>query len=166
MRTLVLAIALLLAGCSGGSTAPADGLLPLGMWGGENNGMIVGDTAVHVHVGCTYGDISGRVKLSADGQFDVAGSYLLRAFPIAVGPTMPARFAGRVDGSRATFTVTVNDTVEHKPVVLGPVVVTLGTDAHMGPCPICRRPIVTRPVGFWGRVLAAVGWHQRFGNGH
>ena len=166
MRTLNLGIAVLLAACSGGSTAPADGLLPLGMWGGENNGMIVGDTAVHVHVGCTYGDISGRVKLTADGQFDVAGSYLLRAFPIAVGPTMPARFVGRVEGLRATLSVTVNDTVEHKSVALGPVVVTLGTDAHMGPCPICRRPVLTKRPGFWTRVFAAVGWQQRFESGH
>jgi hypothetical protein len=161
MRFLILAIAWLVAACSGGSTAPSDGLLPLGMWGGENNGMIVGDTAVHVHVGCTYGDVSGRVRLDANGQFDVAGSYLLRAFPIAVGPTMPARFAGRVDGPRATLTVTVNDTVEHKSVVLGPVLVTLGTDAHMGPCPICRRPVLTKRVGFWERVWAAAPWRRQ-----
>jgi hypothetical protein len=54
--------------------------------------MIVGDTAMHLHIGCTFGDVSGRVPLGANGQFDVAGSYLLRAYPIAVGPTMPARF--------------------------------------------------------------------------
>jgi hypothetical protein len=163
MRFVLLVMAVLAAACSGGSTGPtSDGLLALGTWGGENSGMIVGDTAVHVHVGCTYGDISGRVRLSEGGQFDVAGSYLLRAFPIAVGPTMPARFVGRVDGSRATVSVTVNDTVEHKSVALGPVVVTLGTEAHMGPCPICRRPVLTKRVGFWGKVWAAARWHQRF----
>jgi hypothetical protein len=118
--------------------------------------MIVGDTAMHLHIGCTFGDVSGRVPLGTNGQFDVAGSYLLRAYPIAVGPTMPARFVGRVDGGQATITVTVNDTVEHKSMVLGPVVVTWGTDPKMGPCPICRRPIITQRRTLWSRLLTAL----------
>jgi hypothetical protein len=155
MRSSTLVIALLVVACSGGTTAPpSDGALPLGTWGGENSGMIVSDTAMHLHVACTYGDVSGRIPL-ANGQFDVAGSYLLRAYPIAIGPTMPARFAGRVDGGKATVTVTVNDTVEHKPVVLGPVVVTWGTEPKMGPCPICRRPIVTQRRSLWARIRGA-----------
>jgi hypothetical protein len=130
--------------CSSSTTSlPPDGLLALGTWGGDNSGMIVGDTAMHLHVGCTFGDVSGRVAIGSNGSFDVQGSYLLRAFPIAVGPTVPARFVGRVDGNKATITVTVNDTVEKKTVVLGPAVVTLGVDPKMGPCPICRRPIRT-----------------------
>ena len=93
MRSSVLVIALLVVACSSGTTAPpSDGALALGTWGGENSGMIVSDTAMHLHVACTYGDVSGRIALSANGQFDVAGSYLLRAYPIAIGPTMPARF--------------------------------------------------------------------------
>src|SRR5829696_5215472 len=140
MRSLIITFAVLVVACSAGTTAPPyDGTLPLGTWGGENSGMIVSDTAMHLHVACTYGDVSGRISLSANGQFDVAGSYLLRAYPIVIGPTMPARFVGRVEGGRATITVTVNDTVERKSVVLGPVVVTWGTDPKMGPCPICRR---------------------------
>ena len=125
------------------SSLPPDGLLPLGTWGGDNAGMIVSDTAMHLHVGCTFGDVSGRVALATNGSFDVQGSYMLRAYPIAVGPTVPARFVGNVDGARATVTVTVNDTVQKQTVVLGPVVVTLGVDPRMGPCPICRRPILT-----------------------
>jgi len=159
MRLSALLVALVTVACSGGTTAPPyDGTLPLGTWGGENSGMIVGDTAMHLHVGCTFGDVSGRVPLGANGQFDVAGSYLLRAYPIAVGPTMPARFTGRVDGAKATVTVTVNDTVEHKSVVLGPVVVTWGTEPHMGPCPICRRPIVTQRGSLWSRFRAALSF--------
>lgn len=158
MRSPVLIIALLTVACSSGTTAPpSDGALPLGTWGGENSGMIVSDTAMHLHVACTYGDVSGRISLSASGQFDVAGSYLLRAYPIAIGPTMPARFVGRVEASKATITVTVNDTVEHKSVVLGPVVVTWGTEPKMGPCPICRRPIVTQRRGVWARITGAFG---------
>lgn len=136
--------ALVIACSSSPSVPPFDGLLPLGTWGADNAGMIVGDTAMHLHIGCTYGDVSGRVALGPNAQFDVQGSYMLRAFPIAIGPAMPARFTGRLEGGKATITVTVNDTTEHKTVVLGPVTVTYGVDPRMGPCPICRRPVATR----------------------
>jgi hypothetical protein len=138
---LILA-ALLLSACnvSRSSDPPTDNELAVGSWGGDNAGVIVLDSVAHVHVGCTYGDISGRVPLDAAGRFSVAGSYLLRAYPIAIGPSMPAQFAGTVDGFRLTMTVTVNDTIEHKAVVLGPVTLRFGENAKMGPCPICRLP--------------------------
>ena len=140
----VPAFATLLACASSGSGPVAiDGNIPLGTWGGDNAGMIVSDTAMHLHVGCTYGDVSGRIALAADGSFDVAGSYMLRAYPITVGPSVPARFRGRVDGAVAIVTVTVNDTVQHATVVKGPVTVKFGDAPRMGPCPICRRPIIT-----------------------
>lgn len=128
---------------SGSGPVAIDGNIPLGTWGGDNAGMIVSDTAMHLHVGCTYGDVSGRIALAADGSFDVAGSYMLRAYPITVGPSVPARFRGRVDGAVAIVTVTVNDTVQHATVVKGPVTVKFGDAPRMGPCPICRRPIIT-----------------------
>jgi len=131
-------------GTSGPEPALAPGVLPLGTWGGDSAGLIVSDTASHLHIACTFGDVSGRVPVDASGRFDVAGSYVLRAFPIAVGPSLPARFVGRVDGSVVTLTVTVDDTVQHQRVVRGPVVVRLGDQPKLGPCPICRRPIVTR----------------------
>jgi hypothetical protein len=100
--------------------------------------VIVQDTSMHVHIGCTFGDVSGRVQLN-NGSFDVNGSYMLHAYPITVGPTVPARFTGTVVGKNATITVTVNDTVAHQTVVKGPIVVTLGATPQLGPCPICRR---------------------------
>jgi hypothetical protein len=131
--------------CSGSSsTDPRDGLVALGQWGGDSAAMIVSDTATHLHISCTYGDVSGRIPIHANGDFDVRGSYVLRAFPIAVGPAMPARFTGHVDGSTATVVVTVTDTTEKKTVVRGPVTITLGRDPKLIPCPVCRRPIVTR----------------------
>jgi hypothetical protein len=141
----VSVFALAAAGCSSSRTSapPADGLLPLGNWGGEGAGLIVSDTAMHLHVGCTFGDASGRIPVSSSGDFDVAGSYMLHAYPIAVGPTVPARFTGRLDGSTVTVTATVNDTVAKKTVVMGPVTVVFGAEAKLGPCPICRRQIVT-----------------------
>jgi hypothetical protein len=119
----------------------SDSRLPRGTWGGDNAGVIVSDSQAHVHVGCTFGDIPGPVPLDSAGRFSVSGSYMLRAYPIAVGPPQPAQFAGRVDGVRLTFTVTVNDTVENKVVVLGPTTVVLGQEPRMGPCPICRFPL-------------------------
>lgn len=138
-RALSLMIAAVAAACSAGLGGSAsDGLLALGTWGGNGAGVIVQDTSMHVHIGCTFGDVSGRIQLNK-GSFDVNGSYMLHAYPITVGPTVPARFTGTVVGKIATITVTVNDTVAHQTVVKGPVVVTLGDTPQLGPCPICRR---------------------------
>lgn len=138
------AVTIVVAACSSGNPPPFDGNIALGTWGGDSAGMIVSDTAMHLHIDCTYGDVSGRVAVAANGQFDVHGSYVLRAYPIMVGPAFPARFAGRLVGKVVTVTVTVDDTVDHQTVVRGPVVVEYGADPRLGPCPICRRPIVTR----------------------
>jgi hypothetical protein len=119
---------------------PPGGELALGTWGGDDAGVIVTDSLAHVHVGCTYGDMPGRVPLDSAGRFNVSGSYLLRAYPVAIGPTMPAQFAGLVEGSTLTLTVAVNDTVGHKLVALGPVTVVFGKEPRMGPCPICKTP--------------------------
>ena len=144
--TVFVAVVAILGGCSSTRpyVPPADGLIALGTWGGDSAGLIVGDTATHVHIACTFGDVSGRIRVSATGEFDVSGSYMLRAFPVAIGPTVPARFTGRVDGSIVTMTVTVNDTVTKTTVVRGPIVVRFGDQPRLGPCPICRRPIVTK----------------------
>jgi hypothetical protein len=139
---LVAAVATLSCG-SASPVVAADALIPLGSCGGDSGGMIVGDTAMHLHIGCTFGDISGRVPVTANGRFDVAGSYTLRAYPVAVGPAVPARFTGTIDGDRVVVTATVDDTVSHQTVVRGPVSVRLGVEPKLGPCPICRRPVLT-----------------------
>ena len=132
----------LFAGCGASPVngVPADGLLALGTWGGDSAGVIVNDTIAHVHIGCTYGDIPGRVRLDADGRFTASGSYLLRAYPVAIGPTMPAQFTGRVTGSTLTITVTVRDTIADTTVSRGPATSTLGTPPRMANCPICSVP--------------------------
>lgn len=139
-RALAFAYAALLALPACDSDSPLDSALTeltVGTWGGENAGVIVSATAVHVHVGCTNGDFPAPIALDDDGRFSVAGDYLLRAYPVAVGPTMPARFAGVVRGRELVMTVAVNDTIEGELVVLGPVSVRLGHDPELGPCPIC-----------------------------
>ena len=71
---------------------------------------------------------------------------MLHAYPVAVGPSVPARFVGHLDGSTVSVTVTVDDTVQHQTVVLGPVIVIYGDEPRLGPCPICRRPVNSREV--------------------
>ena len=134
--------------CASPSSAPiVAGQLALGNWGGDSAAMIVSDTAMHLHIGCTYGDVSGRIEIDPTGWFDVTGNYTLHAFPITMGPTVPARFVGQVNaakGGTATITVTVDDTVAHQTVVRGPVTVSIGEAPRLMPCPICRRPIITK----------------------
>lgn len=147
LRLVIVAVsAAAVAACAGAATplSGAASAIPLGNWGGDSAAAIVGDTAMHLHIACTFGDVSGRVAVGADGSFDVAGTYVLRAYPITVGPTLPARFVGRLEGTRFTVRVTVNDTVAKQTVVRGPVVLSLGAPGKLGPCPICRRPVITR----------------------
>ena len=111
--------------------------LSAGTWGGEDVSVQVEQELVHVHVGCTNGDFPAPLVVDANGRINVAGSYVLRAYPIQVGPSLPAQLAGILSGRQLTFTIAVNDTVEKKLVVLGPVTVTFGREPKMGPCPIC-----------------------------
>jgi hypothetical protein len=134
-----------LATCHSADTVLAPGTqLAVGTWGGDNAGAIVTDTLTHIHVACTFGDIKGLVPLDADGRFTIDGTYVLRAYPVLVGPTLPAQFSGRVQGNTLTLAIAVNDTVEKKVVALGPVTVVFGREPSMGPCPICLVPGVRR----------------------
>ena len=144
-RSTVLYSAIVLACSAGHRLPPFDGALPIGSWGADGAGMTVTESGLHLHIGCTNGDVAGRVPVGAQGDFDVTGSYMLRAYPVAVGPTLPARFTGRLQGAVVTITATVDDTVMHQTVVRGPVVVRYGEEPRLGPCPICRRPMLTKP---------------------
>jgi len=132
------AAALAIAACGSGMPfgSGADELA-VGTWGGENAGVVVSATGAHLHVGCTNGDFPPGIVLDEDGRFSVAGDYLLTAYPIAMGPTMPAQFAGVVRGRDLVMTVAVNDTINGELVVLGPISVRFGREPEMGPCPIC-----------------------------
>lgn len=132
MRLAAVAAVLVLA-----DTCPLvgpNGTLPPGAWGGQNAGVIVNDSAMHVHIGCTYGN-APRPELSG-GRFVVTGVHNITAHPVDLGVLHPARFSGVVRGRLMTLTITLTDTS----VVLGPVTVQLGTEPKMGPCPICRVP--------------------------
>jgi len=161
---LLFLLAIPVLACSSSPTlGPVDGELALGTWGGDSAGMIVSDTALHLHVGCTFGDVSGRVHVNADGSFEVVGNYTLHAYPILVGPTDPARFTGKVSGATATVTAIIDDTAQHQTVVHGPVVVSLGVTPRLGPCPICARPVITRSIAsrFEERLAVVVARARR-----
>jgi hypothetical protein len=137
---------LLLASCyDSGPFPPNDGTLAVGTWGGDNAGVIVTEEQGHVHVGCTFGDMPPGIQLDATGRFSVSGSYVLRAYPVQQGPSLPAQFSGRVSGRVLTLAIAVNDTVEKKLVALGPVTVEFGRTPELGPCPICKVPKRPRP---------------------
>ncbi len=132
----------------------------MGTWGGAGAGVIVADTVVHVHIGCTFGDLPGRIALDANSRFTRDGSYVLRAFPVLIGPTLPAQFSGVVEGNRLTIVVAVNDTTSGRVVALGPVTVTLGSEPQLGPCPICTGPgmrQMARPAAPAGLFASAAG---------
>jgi hypothetical protein len=134
--------AVALVACGDESPLLPNGLqLASGTWGGENAAMLVSDESAHVHVGCTYGNIPGAVTLDGEGRFELDGSYVLRAYPVAVGPSLPAVFRGTLVRSRLLLTIVVDDTVENRSVTLGPVQLVFGRQPNMGPCPICA-PIV------------------------
>ncbi|MDH3208318.1 MAG: hypothetical protein OEO79_17085 [Gemmatimonadota bacterium] len=135
----ILAAGLATATCDDG-LFPNDGELPLGTWGAADAGVIATDSLTHVHVGCTYGDMPGPIALDASGRFTVDGTYLLQAYPVAVGPPLPAQFSGQVRGRVLTLAIAVNDTVNNMIVALGPVEVTFGREPDMVQCPICAVP--------------------------
>ncbi len=147
LRLAVLVSALALCAC-GRSDSPTSsgGLLALGTWGGDNFAIIATDSVTHVHVGCTFGDFPSNVTVDATGHFAVNGSYMLHAYPITYGPSMPAQLSGQVSGNKLTFAIAVNDTVAKQVVSLGPGTVTLGRDPVMGVCPVCAIPGVTRAL--------------------
>jgi len=111
-----------------------------GTWGGENAGLIADDTSAHVHIACTFGNVHQALVRDAAGRFDVPGEYVLRAYPVYVGPSLPARFHGSVVGRVLTLRVTVSDTTADTTAHLGPVRVIRGQEPKVQMCPICREP--------------------------
>jgi len=108
----------------------------VGTWGGDNAGLIVTNTDVHVHIGCTLGDALGPINPDANGRFEATGTYNVDAYPVNRGITHPATFTGQIIDQTMTLTVSLTDTAR----VLGPVTLVYGKEPQMGPCPICRVP--------------------------
>lgn len=132
--TLIAAVA-----CTRADTVlPPRDVVGEGTWGGDNAGLLLQDSLAHVHVGCTNGFFPAPIRLDSQGRFKITGRYVLRAYPVQIGPDLPAQLAGVLVGNQLTFTVAVNDTVEKKLTTLGPVTVTYRREPVMQNCPICR----------------------------
>jgi hypothetical protein len=131
-HSLLLALAAL-AACNRFHGLPS--ALPLGTWGGADAGLIATEQATHVHLGCTRGDVAGRIPIAADGSFQVDGRHNVNAFPVDLGIFHPARYTGRMHGDdRLTIEVVLLDTGQR----LGPAEVFLDREPQMRECPICR----------------------------
>ena len=131
---LVLSTILALIACSAATPTPITDVV--GTWGGDNAGLIVNGTDVHVHIGCTLGDAIGPIVAGENGRFEVSGTYNVDAYPVNRGITHPASFTGQIVGQTMTLTVSLTDITR----VLGPVTLIYGKEPTMGPCPICRVP--------------------------
>lgn len=141
MRRLPLLAALLIAACGRGHETPS--ALPLGTWGGSDAGVIVFIDRVHVHIGCTYGDIAGRIPIGAGGAFEVTGQHNVNAFPVDLGIFHPARYSGRLSGDdRLTLEAVLLDTGQR----LGPIEAFLGREPMLRECPICAAPKAYRSL--------------------
>lgn len=139
MRTWLMALWCAASACAL-LDSPAGERLEEGTWGGKDAGLIVSDTGAHLHIGCTLGDVTVPIILDEHGRFDVPESHNLTAFPISAGVYLPARLTGWTAGDLLSLTLTVDDTVNHRTVVLGPVRLRLGARPELGPCPICVTP--------------------------
>src|SRR6266550_1569395 len=133
--SLVVPTIFALIACSAATPTPITDVV--GTWGGDNAGLIVNGTDVHVHIGCTLGDAVGPIAPDANGRFEVSGTYNVDAYPVNRGITHPASFSGQIVGQTMKLTVSLTDITR----VLGPVTLIYGKEAKMGPCPICRVPI-------------------------
>ena len=132
--TLVLPTIFAFIACSAATQTPITDVV--GTWGGDNAGLIVNGTDVHVHIGCTLGDAIGPIVAGENGRFEVSGTYNVDAYPVNRGITHPASFTGQIVGQTMTLTVSLTDITR----VLGPVTLIYGKEPTMGPCPICRVP--------------------------
>ena len=121
-RIFVLPSVFAILACSAATSTPITDVV--GTWGGDNAGLIVSNTDVHVHIGCTLGDAVGPIRTDADGRFEATGTYNVDAYPVDRGITHPASFTGHIVGQTMTLTVTLTDIGR----VLGPVTLIYGND--------------------------------------
>ena len=125
-------IAMALAVCSpisGGSIN-----VPTGVWGGDHIAMEVTDKGAQLDFDCAHGSIDEPLVLDNRGRFTVKGSYTAEA----PGPqhddqnqrTRPALYAGAVEGSSMTVTISFTDKAD----ALGPFLLTRGKTAKITKC--------------------------------
>src|ERR1700722_376449 len=93
-RVLVVALAACgaMLGCHSSLSSPHEGSLATGRWTGDGACLSVADTGCNLAVGCGHGQFP-RPTVSADGTFEVDGTYRIEAGPISIDPAPPAHFS-------------------------------------------------------------------------
>lgn len=108
----LLAAMIPVAGCGDGPTT-AD---LIGDWGGEHVALTITPAGASLEFDCAHGTIDQPIRPAANGTFDAAGVYVREhGGPIREGEppdSHPARYQGRIDGSRMSLTVTLTDGAE------------------------------------------------------
>ncbi len=104
---LVAALALLAACTPDAATGP----LPLGPWGGLQGTLMLYPDSATLDLPCAVGRIPAGLMPSADGSFDLAGSYAIQAGPVSIdGPAWrSASYAGWRHGDRIQLYISVPD---------------------------------------------------------
>ena len=97
------AAAVLVVACSNSNSPGGD--LRSGMWGGPSVGLSVEPTRVNFLFDCAGGSFEGTIPVGAGGRFDVVGTFINGGNARDVDHTpRPARYSGRISGSRIAFT--------------------------------------------------------------
>lgn len=108
MRLCVHGLCLLLPvlACSSPTAPDLDGA-----WGGTGASLTITAAGGTIQYQCGAGTIDPGWTVSAEGEFSGTGQHYVGGGPVpAEGrPPHPARYAGRVDGSVFTVTVTLTD---------------------------------------------------------
>ena len=112
MRAGISSFMLAVLACS--NPIGAEVRVAAGTWGGEHVALEVITTGGRIEYDCAHGDLAGPLTMDRSGQFEVTGTHT----PEHGGParedekaeSRPARYAGRVDDTRMTLTVTLTDT--------------------------------------------------------
>ena len=100
----------------GGVGQKGDGQIPAGAWGGDHIHLEVTDKGAQVEFACAHGAVDEPLILDSVGRFAAKGSYTEES----PGPqredsptrSKPARYAGRIQGSTMTLTITLTENAQ------------------------------------------------------
>jgi hypothetical protein len=116
------------------ATAPTEGRVALGAWGGDHLRVDVTSGGGTTEYDCAHGTIDEPLVADRDGRFSANGTHTFEhGGPIRLDEPPdrhPARYVGRVTGDTLELTVTVADTQQ----ALGPFTLTRGGASHLVKC--------------------------------
>src|ERR1700737_2700187 len=114
-RVVTIATVALLMACSG-PTAPSDGRVAIGAWGGDHLRVDVTPDGGTAEYDCAHGTIDEPLVADRSGRFSASGTHTFdHGGPVRIDEVPnrhPARYDGRVTGDTLQLTVTVTDTAQ------------------------------------------------------